>query len=411
MKLALCLLALSFSLSAQTVNVEFLETVKNEGDQVGGLYTAEVTLSKSSQSEIRVSYTTKDGQAVAGKDYKAASGELLFAPGETSKIVQVVAIGDEEAEEYLKQFDFELSNPVNATLGKSFEILTIKEDDIEVSLDGRPQVQEGDDGETSTLTFNVSMKHEFGETVLVGFQSLNEGSATAGQDFDPVYSTLGFQSGETEKTFSVTVNGDEKLEPNETLFVEIWSNDKRVNIANAKSDGYIIDDEGGIHFVFDLEATDVYQGTTMATGQSSGEVALEKNTTDDGEVYFHAWWTPWEYQSTDTHAEIRDLKGRTRVRFYSDDGSFSAESMVVEWATDGPYCELINYETRIACPWMDNMFMAQRDIYERGAYVFSEMQEVNAPGNGGIVLAKQKVNWSEDGSTYRAVYKIVRKEE
>ena len=57
-----------------------------------------VTLSQSSDQTVGVRYSTVDASATAGLDYEATSGTLSFAPGETSKTVDVKIIGDNVVE-------------------------------------------------------------------------------------------------------------------------------------------------------------------------------------------------------------------------------------------------------------------------------------------------------------------------
>ena len=57
-----------------------------------------VQLSRASSSPVTVAYATADGGAVAPADYLAVSGTLVFAPGETSKTVDVLVAGDREFE-------------------------------------------------------------------------------------------------------------------------------------------------------------------------------------------------------------------------------------------------------------------------------------------------------------------------
>lgn len=73
-----------------------------------------VTLSRTSQSAVNVSYTTADLTAHTGQDYVAASGSLTFAPGELSKHVDIQLLGD-TAPENNETFSLSLSNGVTAT--------------------------------------------------------------------------------------------------------------------------------------------------------------------------------------------------------------------------------------------------------------------------------------------------------
>ncbi|HVW34079.1 MAG TPA: Calx-beta domain-containing protein [Acidimicrobiia bacterium] len=89
-----------------------------EGDLDTKPFTFPVTLAVPSNLPASVNWSTSDGTAVAGQDYRAASGTITFAPGETQKIITVNVIGDfdREPDEW---FNVNLSAPVNAQLGGS----------------------------------------------------------------------------------------------------------------------------------------------------------------------------------------------------------------------------------------------------------------------------------------------------
>ena len=76
-----------------------------------------VTLSRAASGPVSVDYATKDGTAAAGADYTAASGTLVFAPGETAKTVSV-ALLDDSIDEGKETFTLRLSNPQGAYLRK-----------------------------------------------------------------------------------------------------------------------------------------------------------------------------------------------------------------------------------------------------------------------------------------------------
>ena len=87
-----------------------------------------VTLSAPSSQTVTADYATSDGTAVAGSDYDAVSGTLTFAPGETSKNVDVPVRGDVNAE-YNETFFLTLRNPSGATLQKASGFAIIDDDD------------------------------------------------------------------------------------------------------------------------------------------------------------------------------------------------------------------------------------------------------------------------------------------
>jgi probable HAF family extracellular repeat protein len=78
---------------------------------------------------------------------------------------------------------------------------------------------EGRNG-TSAFTFTVSLSGNLTQTLNVNFTTLN-GSASGGEDYIARAGTLTFNPGETSKTIAITVNGDRKLEANETFSVRL----------------------------------------------------------------------------------------------------------------------------------------------------------------------------------------------
>jgi Calx-beta domain-containing protein/hemolysin type calcium-binding protein len=87
-----------------------------------------VTLAKPTPRRVTVAYATADGNATAGSDYTATTGELTFAPGETSKTVSVPVLGDTTVEGD-EAFTLSLSQPVNAVLGRATATGTLTNDD------------------------------------------------------------------------------------------------------------------------------------------------------------------------------------------------------------------------------------------------------------------------------------------
>lgn len=84
--------------------------------------TFEVTLNKASEQQVEVTYATQAETAVAGTDFAPVSGKLTFAPGQTTKMVDVF-LG--ETSTGGKTFKLALSNNVNCELAAAFGQATI----------------------------------------------------------------------------------------------------------------------------------------------------------------------------------------------------------------------------------------------------------------------------------------------
>ena len=69
-------------------------SVANAAADEGGILFFRVTLSRTRESATQVDYATSDGTARAGADYTAASGTLVFYPGDQTKMVTVTVLDD-----------------------------------------------------------------------------------------------------------------------------------------------------------------------------------------------------------------------------------------------------------------------------------------------------------------------------
>lgn len=87
-----------------------------------------VSLAAPSTTQVTVDFTTQDGTALAGQDYEAASGQLLFPPGVTSRMVDVTILNDSLIEPD-ESFSVVLSNPQGGRLARSTGLGTIIDDD------------------------------------------------------------------------------------------------------------------------------------------------------------------------------------------------------------------------------------------------------------------------------------------
>ena len=206
-----------------------------------------VTLSKSSDEQVSVGYTTSNGTATAaGSDYLPAVGTLIFAPGETSKVVQITVNGDAlvELDEY---FTLNLSSPVNATIADGTGTGTIVNDDVDSEPTTLPTVSIADlsvtegNGEHSHFMFMATLSKASTETVTVGYAT-SDGTAIAGSDYTATTGTITFTPGVTSQMVHVDIMGDAVVEQDETFTVTL-SNPLGATIADATALGTIVNDD------------------------------------------------------------------------------------------------------------------------------------------------------------------------
>jgi len=124
-----------------------------------------VSLSASYGKTVSVDFATPGGSATSGSDYQAATGTLIFAPGETSKTVTVLVNGDRLAEPN-ESFSVNLSSPTNATIADGQGIGTILDDEPRISISDVTKA-EGKKGQTTLFTFTVTLSAACDQPVTI----------------------------------------------------------------------------------------------------------------------------------------------------------------------------------------------------------------------------------------------------
>ena len=288
--------------------------------------TAEFTvrLSEASGAAVSVSYRTVDGTAVAGSDYKSASGELRFEPGEAARTVTVETLADELAED-TEQFTVELSAPLGATVADGVGEGTISDDDDapELSIDDAPAVSEGE-----TAEFTVRLSATSGRAVTVSYRTV-DGTAEAGLDYKSASGELRFEPGETTQTVSVETLEDELSEDAERFTVEL-SAPLGATVADGVGEGTISDDDDAPELSID-DVPAVSEGETaeftVRLSATSGRAVTVSYRTVDGTAE-----AGLDYKSAS--GELRFEPGETTqtvsVETLEDELSEDAERFTVE---------------------------------------------------------------------------------
>jgi hypothetical protein len=239
-----------------------------------------VTLNRASPQTIRLDIFTADGSALAGLDYLAQTGTVVFLPGMTSNtfVVPVLADCSYEATEL---FFAHLTNAVFAVCATNVATGTILNDDPlpTVFIDGST-VREGDSGVTNAV-FHLHLSCPSSLPLALTYATQN-GTALAGLDYIATNGTVLFPAGATEATVIVPVLGDLVSEPDETFYVTLQETATAILSTN-RAMGLILDDDG---VVIDISpAQGVEGGTalfTLTLSKPAGSDVTVNFTTADG---------------------------------------------------------------------------------------------------------------------------------
>ena len=192
-----------------------------EGDNGSTNAVFNFTLSRPTNVIVSVDFATVDGTALAGSDYAATSGTLVFAPGETNQTIVVPVFGD-TLKETNETFYLTLSNPTNVSQSYGrLEARILDNDPLPAITINDIAVREGDAGLTDA-TFTLSLTPASGLPVSVRLTTANN-SAVLRVDYVPTNIALTFLPGVTSLTATVKIIGDTLLETNETFFVSLGS--------------------------------------------------------------------------------------------------------------------------------------------------------------------------------------------
>jgi probable HAF family extracellular repeat protein len=199
-----------------------------------------VILSAAYDGPVTVNYVAADGTAASGGDYQAASSTVTLAPGETSKTITVLVNGD-RLPEPTETFVVNLSGATSATIIDSQGVGTILDDEPRISITN-VSLSEGNKGQTTVLTFTVTLSAPYDEPVTMSYSTAN-GTAKSGEDYVAKSGTLTFAPGETTKTITIEVKGDSKREANETFYLDLFGNSSNSLLTRSRGIGTILNDD------------------------------------------------------------------------------------------------------------------------------------------------------------------------
>ncbi len=175
------------------LTVSIYDERASEGD---GSLLLPIRLSRPSSQLVTVQYASSDETAQAESDYVSSQGIVIFERGSTEGKIRFQVLEDAEVESE-ETFQVTLSNARHAAIARGTGTGTIMDND------GSPGVSvQSVTVSNRAATFDVNLSKPSPLPVLVSYTS-EDGSAQAGEDYEPVAGQITFAPGEVSKTMEV----------------------------------------------------------------------------------------------------------------------------------------------------------------------------------------------------------------
>jgi hypothetical protein len=187
-------------------------------DRTASTITFTVTRSANTSQTTTVNYATADGSAVAGVDYRATSGTLTFAPGETTKTV-TVDILPAGRNEQLESFSLVLSGASAGTVLTATSATGAINQDAALPTISIANVQVVD-AVNGTAQVTVTRTGDLYAGSTVGFRTVS-GTAVAAADFEATTGTVTFAPFQATATITVPIFANSRTETAEVFTVEL----------------------------------------------------------------------------------------------------------------------------------------------------------------------------------------------
>ena len=196
--------------------------------------------------------------------------------------------------------------------------VTVTDDDGEPTLSiDAPSVAEGDSS-TVTMTFKVTLTPASGKPVSVAYADAATGTATSATDYAAISSgTLNFAAGETEKTVTVTVNGDTTHESNETVVLRLSSPSNAALSGGAQT----LDGTGTITDDDDAPTVSVADATAVNEGDDPKKTVDMSFTVTLSEASSLAVTVPYTLSGTATGGRDYETPASTSLSIAAGDTS------------------------------------------------------------------------------------------
>ncbi|TZF81845.1 tandem-95 repeat protein [Pedobacter sp. BS3] len=206
---------------------------KEEG-AVAGSFTFSLPSGITSDEPVIINYTLGGTAKANGTDYTGTTaGSVTIPAGQSSVTLTLPVIDDQvvESNETITLTSVSISSPDHdVTLGAARPNVIIEDnDEAHLVLIGPPPANEKNSG-TTKLVFTVTLDKAIDGNFTIPYHTEDETATTADNDYQAAAGTLTFSGAANEvKEISVFINGDTKVESNETFKLILGSPDNTFN--------------------------------------------------------------------------------------------------------------------------------------------------------------------------------------
>ncbi|MGH7953438.1 MAG: Calx-beta domain-containing protein, partial [Limisphaerales bacterium] len=263
---------------------------------------------------VQVNYSTTNGTALAGVNYRTISGTLSFSAGEMLKAISLPLIYDPQVTGNL-DFTMKLSNPTAGTVlvGPSNAVVVVQDADAGLSFtNSTMNVFKNDNNAVITVVCsNPAVEPVVVDTNVIPLSvhySTSDGTAMAGVDYTAVNGTLIFTNGIGTNTFNVPIINNSLVQGDKNFVVQL-SNPTAPGQLVAPSNQVvtIIDDNSGLNFsspVYTVLKTGVAATITVQRSDNTNIVSAVHFTTSDGTAIAGVDYIPTNGLIVFTNGEI-----------------------------------------------------------------------------------------------------------
>ena len=276
------------SFGSATYSVEESDDTSTTGDKENEVVVT-VTLSADPERTLTIPITKTDQGGASSADYSGVPANVVFNDGETSKTFTFVATADtvdDDGESVKLTFG---TLPTGVTEGNTKQtVVSINDDDesnvierqTNVSVSFKISAHSVPEGGTASIEITLSNDPE--ETVEIPV-SATGGTGVTDSDYSGVPSTVTFNSGDTEKSFTFTAVQDQDDEDDETVTLTFGDLPDGVSEGSVTEATVCIRDS--LRVSFDAAEYEAHEGGDDATvtvhldGPASWEISIPLTAT------------------------------------------------------------------------------------------------------------------------------------